>query len=271
MKREATRLLAKHEVSRTQYLLWAERRFRRLAFGSGVGFGLAFMAPLLWAAATAHRAGDPQEMWGMVAGATFVGLLFLVGALRVGRTSGASRGFEALDVGRRTSPEYMKGLRPRHWDAARAIDVAAWEARDARRAAGPRRTLSPARREALLETKLRLRRWGLRLSAVLVAAVVATPLYMDLLASTSWPGRLVAWTLGALFVAAAAGMHGWLFMYGYLGVAEARIRLYGEFSSDDSDHEGKAAAVIGAIVMGVAALSFALFMTVPIALLLGLD
>ena len=87
----------------------------------------------------------------------------------------------------------------------------------------------------------------------------------------AWPGALLVWTLGGIFVAAAVGMHGWLFMYGYLGLVERRIRVYGEFSSDDSVHGGRSAAVIGIVAMGIAVISFALFMAIPIGLLLGLE
>ncbi len=271
MKTAPKKLLAQHEVSQTQYLLWAERRFRRLAFWSGIGFGALFTVPLLWAAGTAYRAGDLQEFWGMIAGALFVGLLFFLGALRVGRTSGASRGFEALDVGRRTSLAYMEGLRPRHWDAVRAIDVAAWEAREAVRMARAESTISAARRDSLTTIKMRARRIGLWCSAAVLVAAVSAPFLMDRVTTDSWPGVVIVWALGTLFVAAAVGMHGWLCLYGYLGLVERKIRLYGEFTSDDSDHEGRTAVILGSLVMGVAVLSVALSMVIPIALLFGLE
>src|SRR3989338_9001562 len=139
-------LFAEHGVSEKQYLIWDWQRFRSQAFWSGIVIGLIFMSPLLWAAYSAYLEGDLQNFWGMLIGAIFVGLLFLMGAYWAKSTAidypfdpaYTPKGFEMLDVLRRTDPKYVTRLKSRHWAAVQRIDVAAVERAEAAKRPGPR-------------------------------------------------------------------------------------------------------------------------------------
>jgi hypothetical protein len=80
-------------------------------------------------------------------------------------------------------------------------------------------------------------------------------------------GRMLGVGIFDLFyITTVLGMHGWLFLYGYLGFLERKIKLHAEYTWDDTVHHGKSATVFGVIAMMTAVLSFLLFMVVPVAL-----
>lgn len=270
-------LFAEHGVSEKQYLIWAWQRFRSQAFWSGIVIGLIFMSPLLWAAYSAYLEGDLQNFWGMLIGAIFVGLLFLMGAYWAKSTAidypfdpaYTPKGFEMLDVLRRTDPKYVTRLKPRHWAAVQRIDVAAVERAEAAKRPGPRKGITQEVIARRLSLKLMFKKWGIISSVAFSMALITLPFYLDLIKDHAFLSGFVKILLGVLFLLAVVGMHGWLFLYGYLGYLERKIKLQAEYSWDDSIHHGKAATVFGIGFMGLAIVSFGFFMIIPIGLLMG--
>lgn len=277
MKKNTSSLLAEYGVSEKQYVIWAWQRFRKQAFWSGIGIGILFMSPVLWAAYSAYLEGNVQDFWGMLIAAAFVGLIFLIGAFWVKSTAidypfdpaYTPKGFEALDVSRRTDPKYINKLKAYHWDAVRAIDVKEVERKEAAKRPGPREGVSKERIKNLIEIKSKMKKWGLIGAVLFSVALITFPLYLSYLIAKSLSGILITVVLGILFFVATIGLHGWLLLYGYLAYLKREIRLYGEFAWDDTIHHGKSATVFGVVAMGVAIVSFSTFMLIPIALLLG--
>src|SRR3989338_1839149 len=120
-----------------------------------------------------------------------------------------------------------------------------------------------------LSLKLMFKKWGIISSVAFSMALITLPFYLDLIKDHAFLSGFVKILLGVLFLLAVVGMHGWLFLYGYLGYLERKIKLQAEYSWDDSIHHGKAATVFGIGFMGLAIVSFGFFMIIPIGLLMG--
>jgi len=277
MHKEIQKLLTQHDVSEKQYTIWAWNRFRSQAFWSGIVIGILFVSPLLWAANSAYHEKNMTEFWGMIVGAVFVGFLFLIGSFWAKSTTidymfdpaYTPRGFEALDVIQRMNPRYVSKLNAQHWIAIQKINVQSFERKEAAKRPGVRANISKERITHLIELKLKMKKWGLIGTGLLSLTLITFPFYLPHLMTDSWESYAVMSIVGLTFFVAVIGMHAWLFLYGYIGYLQREIILYGEWAWDDTIHHGKSATVFGVIAMIMGSLSFAAFMLIPLALLLG--
>lgn len=275
--KEAAKYLQQHGVSEKQYTIWAWLRFRNQAFWSGIVIGLIFTTPILWGAYIAYQEGDTKGLWGMIAGAILVGSIFLFGAFwtksggptYIAKPGYTPRGFEAIDLARRSSLKYVGKLKDQHWRAIQKIDVQVFEAKEETKNPGMHLEAEGDEVERLVALKSKMKNTGLIGAGYFVVTLVVFPLYLlPLVGDSVWRFVLMA-ILGAIFLVTTIGLHMWLFLYGYVGYLKREICLFGEFSWDTAIHHGKWATVFGVIAMCVAGLSFAFFILVPIGLLMG--
>lgn len=198
-------------------------------------------------------------------------MIFLISAFRMkhggpnyAENKAFPGGFEAMDVLRRTSPDFIRKLKPRDWEAIKQINIKEYEAKQALKRPGMRDGVTNERVERLTRFKNRMKRIGLYGLIPFVIAIIVIPNYFT--PTTEWRFLLMA-IIGVAFIIPVIGFHTWLFLYGYLGFLKRKIKLHAEFSWFDTLHYGKSAIVLGVIAMAAALISFAAFMIIPIALI----
>lgn len=267
---ESRRLLADHGVSEKQYMIWGMQRFFNLSFKAGLVI-TAVVAGFFGYIGYGAYGEDPVEGWIALGIGLFFVLLF--GGVAFSMKHGGPEyayptyltvGHELLEVFRITSEKFIKKLKDRDWEAIRRVDVKAYEVGEAAREAAKRLPAQghdgEARIERLQRLKKRMRKiglWGLILFFVLIALVPSylTPLFEEAL----WWRFVLMILLGVAYLAPLIGLHGWLFLLGYLGVKLRKIFVAAEWMEYDTIYRGKTAVVLGWIAMLAAAVSFATF------------
>lgn len=209
--------------------------------------------------------------WGTFVTGGLIVTIFLTAAFRMKRggpnyaeNNAFPGGFEAMDVLRRTSPDFIKKLKPRDLETIKQINVKEYEAKEAAKKPGMRDGVTNERVERLTQLKNRMKKIGLYGLIPFTIAIIVVPSYLEPITGKVWWQLII----GIAFILPLIGLHTWLFLYGYLGFLKREIKLQAEFSCFDTLHYGKSATVFGVIAMIAALISFAVFMIIPIALIL---
>lgn len=275
---ESRRLLHDHAVSEKQYMIWAMTRFRGLAFKSGLAITAVVAGLFGYMGYGAYGENFVEEAWaawglGLFFVLLFGGVAFSMkhGGPEYAQRSDLTGGNELLDVERRTSAAFIKKLKDRDWEAIRRVDVKAYEAKEAAREAAKQPPAQghdgEARIERLQRLKKRMKKWGLWGLIPFFVSVVAVPSYLaPLFGEALWWRFVLMILLGVAYLAPLIGLHGWLFLLGYLSVRLRKIFVAAEYTEYDTIYRGKTAVVLGWIAMLAAAVSFATFMLLAVGL-----
>lgn len=269
---ECRRLLQDHAVSEKQYMIWAMTRFRGLAFKSGLAITAVVAGLFGYIGYQTYRdSEDSVEGWiafgiGLFFVLLFGGTAFSMrrGGPEYAQRSDLTEGHEMLDVARKTSPAFIKKLKGRDWEAIRRVDVKAYEVTAATQEAAKQPPAfdhdEKARIEYLQLLKKRMKKWGLWSLIPFTALVLTVPTYLSPLFDGPWWYYTLSAVLGAAVLVPLIGLHGWLFLHGYLGVKLRKIFVAAEWTEYDTIHRGKTAVVLGWVSMLAALVSFATFM-----------
>lgn len=261
---EARRILKSRDIPSKQYLAWAMTRYYQIAWRFGITLTAVVFGLFVWMAAVEHLAapGELSTPIAMLLMGLFVSSIFGGVALsfKRGKPVGTQRaqGFEGVDVRRRTSVAYLKGLSEAHWRAISSFDIEAFQRAQAKLA--PRPTASPAQIERWTALKVTLKRigiWGTGTFVALLALMLTLSSVLE-----GWSAALLV----CAYLPAVTGLHGWIFLYGYIGFRKREIKVAGEFRDDDTVYTGVGAIIWALVAMVLSGLSWLLFLSAPVAL-----
>lgn len=261
---ELRRILEAHDVSERQLAAWAQAKFANASFKAGLAISASVAALMGYLSYREYLADPARGAVGLAIGgvvtAIFVAAAFRMkgGGPRYASGDSQTEGFEMLYVLGRFRAEQLERLKPSDWEAIRLVDVAAWEARKHRDGSGARRGTSKERLAYLLDLKRRMKLAGLLGLIPLVILVISVPRFLAPLIAAQWWRLLLMGAVVAAVLVPVVGLHGWLFLYGYLGFLRREIVVHGEFTWDDTVHHGRWATLLGVTAMAVSILSLAL-------------